>query len=194
MNLRPVLVSVIALLVVAAGAFALIPFEVAEHQTSVDGATGTAVAGNATADLDEPIAVYVEGPGWTAGAVSHHLVGDLRAAGYTADQTRTLEDTDGPILAVRVLDVDAAYRPLSPTASAEWRFVYATSGNASFVREQLSTKDGPVVVSDRERFVVEGQYSLQDDTSGVISVPQYRGGIADRIAATTAEKLQAATN
>ncbi len=194
MNLRPVLVSVVALVVVAAGAFALLPFEVAEHQSSVDGATGTAVAGNATADLDQPIAVYVEGPGWTAGAVSHHLVGDLRGAGYTADQAQTLEETDGPILAVRVLDVDANYRPLSPTASAEWRFVYATSGNASFVREQLSTEDGPVVDSDRERFVVEGQFSLRDDTDGIVSVPRYRGGLADRIAATTVEKLQAATN
>ena len=194
MNLRPVLVSVIALLVVAAAAFALIPFEAAEHQSSVEGATGTAVAGNATADLDQPIAVYVEGPGWTAGAVSHHLVGDLRGAGYTADQAQTLEETDGPILAVRVLDVDTNYRPVSPTASAEWRFVYATSGNASFVREELSTKDGPVVDSDRERFVVEGQFSLRDDANGIVSVPQYRGGLADRIAATTVEKLRTAAS
>lgn len=194
MNLRPVLVSVFALLVVVAGAFALIPFQAAEHQTVVEGATGTAVAGNATADIHQPIAVYVEGPGWTAGAVSHHLVGDLRGAGYTADQTESIEDADGPILAVRVIDVDAEYRPFSPTATAEWRFVYASSGNSTFVREQLSTEAGPVVVSDRERFVVEGQYSLRDDVSGVISVPQYRAGIADRIAATTAEKLQEAAS
>lgn len=183
----------VALVVVAAGAFALLPFEAAEHHTSVEGATGTAVAGNASAHLEQPIAVYVEGPGWTAGAVSHHLVGDLRGAGYSADQVESLEDADGPILAVRVLDIDAEYRPISPTASAEWRFVYATSGNASFVREQLSTESGPVVVSDRERFIVEGQYTLQDDVSGVISVPQYRAGIADRVAGTTAEKLQEAT-
>lgn len=184
----------VALLVVAAGAFALIPFEVAEHNRSVEGATGKAVAGNATADLDQPIAVYVEGPGWSAGAVSHHLVGDLRGAGYTADQMESLEDADGPILALRVLDVDAEYRPISPTATARWRFVYASSGNATFVREQLSTEAGPVVVSNRERFVVEGQYTLQDDVGGVISVPQYRAGIADWIGATTAEKLQEATS
>lgn len=194
MNLRAVLVSLLALLVVAAGAFALIPFQAAEHQTSVEGATGTAVAGNATAELDDPIAVYVEGPGWTAGAVSHHLVGDLRGAGYDADQAQSLQDTGGPILAVRILDVDADYWPLSPTGSAEWRFVYVTSGNATFVREQLSTEAGPVVVSDGERFVVEGQFTLQDGVRGVISIPQYRAGIADRIAATTAEKLQAAAN
>ena len=194
MNLRPVLVSVVALLVVVSGVFALLPFQAAEHRTSVEGSTGTAVAGNATAELDQPIAVYVEGPGWSAGAVSHHVVGDLRGSGYTADQAQTLEDADGPILAVRILEVDANYWPLSPTATAKWRFVYATSGNATFVREQLSTESGPVVTSDSERFVVEGQFTLQDDVRGVISIPQYREGIADRIAATTAEKLQEASS
>lgn len=192
MTLRPYVVSVAVLLVVVAGAVALLPFQAAEHQATVEGATGRAVVGNATAELEQPIQVYVEGGGWAAGAVGHHLVGDLRAADIEATRVEQLQQADGPILAVRILELDASYRPLSPTASARWRFVYATSGNASFVRTQLSTEDGPVVVSNRERFVVEGQYTLHDDVRGVISVPQYRAGIADRIASTTAEKLQSA--
>lgn len=181
-------------LLVVAGAFALLPFQAAEHRTTVEGASGTARVGNATADLDGPVDVYVEGPDWVAGAVSHYLVGDLRAAGVEARQVERLEDADYPILAVRVLALDASYWPVSPTASAEWRFVYATSGNATFVRSQLASEDGPLVVSNRERFVVEGEYTLRDDVRGIVSIPAYRAGIADRIAAATAEKLQAAAS
>lgn len=193
MNTRAVVIGVALIIVVTAGAFALLPFEAAEHRTNVEGSTGTAVVGNASAELEGPIAVYVEGPGWSAGAVSHFVVGGLRDAGYTADQTETLADHDGPILAVRILDLDAAYRPVSPTGTVEWRFVYATSGNASFVRDQLSTEHGPVVVSDRERFVVEGEFKLQDDVRGVVSVPAYRSGLAERVGSTTVERLRAAT-
>lgn len=189
MNYRPVLVTAAALAVVVAGAFALLPFQAAEHETSVEGATGRAVAGNATAELDRPVAVYVEGPTWVSSAVGHYLVGDLRAAGVDATQVERLQDTDGPLLAVRVLDLDAPYRPVSPSASARWRFVYATSGNATTVRDQLETEHGPVVTSDSERFVLEGQFSIRDDVRGVVSIPQYRAEIAERIAAHTASEV-----
>lgn len=192
MNPRPVLLGAAVVLLVVAGAFALLPFEAAEHRTSVEGATGTAVAGNATAELDRGVDVYVEGPAWVAGAVSHFLVGDLRAAGIDANQIERLEAADQPVLAVRVLELDASYWPVSPTASAEWRFVHTTAGNNTYVRKQLSTESGPTVTSADQRFVAEGQYTLRDDVRGVISIPAYREGIADRIAATTAENLRAA--
>lgn len=192
MNLRPVAVSAVVLLVVLAGAFALLPFQAAEHETTVEGSTGRAVLNNATADFDQPVQVYVEGQGWAAGAVSHFLVGDLRAAGIQAEQAETLQNASGPILAVRLLELDAGYWPVSPTATARWRFVYVTSGNATMAREQLVTEAGPVVLAYDEQFVVEGQFTLTDDVRGVISIPQYREGIADRIASTTAERLQAA--
>lgn len=192
MHLRSILIAALVLLLVLSGAFALLPFQAAEHRASVQGATGTASAGDATAEFERGVDVYVEGPTWVAGAVGHYLVGDLRAAGIDARQVERLQAADRPLLAVRVLDLDASYWPVSPTATAEWRFVYATSGNATFVREQLATEHGPVVTSRSEAFVVEGEFRLQDDVRGVISIPQYRAGIADRIAATTAEKLQAA--
>lgn len=192
MTRRSVLLGVFILLLTVSGAFALLPYEIAEHRTTVNGSTGTAVAGNATAGLDGPVAVYVDGPGWTATAVGHYLVGDLRAAGAGASQVSTIEDSEGPLLAVRILDLDTNYQPLSPTATVRWRFVYVASGNASLAREQLATEHGPVIGSDRERFVVEGQYTLRNDVRGVITIPAYRQGIADRIASTTVEKLQAA--
>lgn len=192
MNFRPVVIVGTALILVVAGAFALLPFQAAEHRTTVDGATGTASVGNATAALDGPVDVYVEGPDWAAGAVSHFLVGDLRAAGVQAEQVTYLENADRPILAVRIVSLNASYWPVSPTATADWRFVYTTSGNETFIRQQLATSDGPVINSSEERFVVEGQYALRDDVRGIVSIPAYRSGIADRIAATTAETLQAA--
>jgi hypothetical protein len=191
-NRRPLLVSLVLLALIVTGTFALLPFQVAEHTTDVEGATGRAVAGNATAEFDRPVRVYVEGGGWAAGAVGHFLVGDLRAAGIDATQVATLEDTDGPLLAVRVLSLDAPYRPVSPSTTAEWRFVYVTSGNATMAREQLATEGGPVVLTNEERYVIEGEFTLRDNVRGVISVPQFREGIADRIAATTAERLRAA--
>lgn|GEM_PF-3458859 len=190
MNFRPVVLVGTVVLLVVAGAFALLPFQAAEHRTTVEGATGTASVGNETAALDGPVDVYVEGPDWAAGAVSHFLVGDLRAAGTRAEQVESLRNADRPLLAVRIVSLNASYWPMSPTATADWRFVYTTSGNATFVREQLATRDGPAINSSEERFVVEGQYRLRDDVRGVISIPAYRSGIADRVAATTAEKLQ----
>lgn len=193
MNVRPVLVSGVALLVVAAGIVALLPVELATHQTSVDGVTGSAVAPNASADFDGPVAVYVEGPGWSSNAVSHFLVGDLRAAGIDADVVSTLDAADGPVLAVRILDLDTTYRPVSPTASVRWRFVYTTTANTSYVQNQLATAGGPSVSTNETGFVVEGEYTLRDDVDGVISIPAYREAVADRVAATTAEKLLAAS-
>lgn len=183
---------VVALLVVTAGFVGFADATALSGQTNTSASTGTARANDATASLSGPVALYVAGDGWLETAIADDLERTLRARGATVTRVHSLAAPTGqPLLAVRVTDADVRYRPLSPSATLAASFAYLTSGNATLADDLLH---GEVLVirSARDAYVVGGDVSLRDRTSGFATWPAYQRRVATATVTAMVDQLAAA--
>lgn len=181
---------VAALVVVLAGALLLAVADLSVATS--EAATGTTVAvsstNDATADLDGELLLYVHGD------APEELVTGLVAAfeerGVTVERIDELQPHhDTPVAALAVDDWQLGWRAVTADADVTWRLVYSPGNTTSF--GTLLAGDTGTVLTDENPYVLEGTFRTTDRTTGVVSWPAYRRGVAERSADAALEALWA---
>ncbi|MFW5903216.1 MAG: hypothetical protein ACOCS7_00605 [Halolamina sp.] len=173
------LAATLVVLAVGTGvAFAVVDASVLQGETATDSTTGTSQVSNATATLQGPVTLAVEGDGWLEQAVGNRVEAELIDRGATVTRVDTPTDSGGaPVLAIGVAEKRVGYTPFTPSATVETRFAYVTSGNGTLATS-IVRGDPMVVHSNRDVYVVGGTVSVQDRARGVSTWPAYQRRVA----------------
>jgi hypothetical protein len=208
MNRVPTVVLVVglALAVLTGSAFAFADFGAAQSATSVQSGVSTSATSDATVDLSDGVYVYVAGETVADREFEAELVETLRAEGIDASSVSEIRPTyDRPVLLVGHSAWNLNYTPVRADASVDWTFLYVQTGNISqfgqttfhsddFAADRVLdrlTGEGfrPIVLTGPDQVVVNGQLTLADETTGVLSLPYYDRHVRDAVATKTAESL-----
>jgi len=167
---------------------AFVPFHALESETAVDSGVGTARANDATAPSDGPLRLVVLGDGPFAEQFESSLAEQLEPRWGTVERVDEPTPGETPILVVGMAETDIRYNPVSPTAEATVEFAFVGSGNGT-VAAQFARGETPMVITNETPYVVQGDVTIRDRSSGVASLPGYRNLVADRLAESLAEAL-----
>ncbi|WP_254535445.1 hypothetical protein [Halomarina litorea] len=164
---------VLAALVVFAGvAVTSVDFAAMESQTEARSTVAASATNGSGAALDDTLSLYVAEEGPFADAVADALVAAFAAEGVTATRVDSLAGLDGPVLAVAVPDYGFDYTPWSSEGAATVRFVYSSVGNTTAFEAHLAGENG-VVGDESNPYVMLGDVSLTDRSTGLMSLPAY---------------------
>lgn len=176
-------------LVVTAGVVAFADAGALSGRTATEASTGTARANDATASLRDPVVLHVSGDGWLERAVGDRV--EARLADRGAEVTR-VDSLDGPVdsavLVIAVTDARVEYDPFSPSSRVSAEFAYVASGNVTLAQDMLAA-DPIVISSSVDSYVVGGDVTVEDETSGLATWPAYQRRIADLVADPIVENL-----
>ena len=162
-------------------AFTTLSFQAMESRTAADASVGTAQSNDATAPLDRPLQLVVLGEGPVADRLGPAL--ESRLSSRVVDVELADEPAaayPGPVLVVGVNE-SLAYNPVTPRARVTLEFGFVGSGNGTLA-SQFATGDQPMVLTNRDPYVVQGDVTLRDESRGVVSLPAYRAHVTDRLA------------
>lgn len=173
------LAATLVVLALATGlAFAFVDASALQGQTAFDSTTGTSQLDNATATLEGPLTLAVDGDGWPEQAVGDRVETELRDRGATVTRVDALDDPlDEPVLVIDISAKQVDYSPFTPSATVEARYAYVQSGNATLATSMVRG-DPMVVRSNRDVYVVSGSVTAQDRATGVATWPAYQRRVA----------------
>lgn len=183
---------VLALLVVSAGVVAFVDASALSAQTQANASTGTARANDATASLSDPVVLHVRGDGWLERALADRVEARLTDRGATVTTVDTLEaSVDSAVLVLTVTNASVGYSPYSPGAVVTAEFAYVASGNATLAQQMLDA-DPIVISSSADSYVVGGDVTVREETSGFATWPAYQRRVATAVADSMVDQLAAA--
>ena len=207
MNRVPTAVLVVGLVlaVLLGSGFAFADFGATRSQTGVQSGVSTASTGDATVDLSGGIYVFVAGDTPADREFEAALVAALRELGIDATAVDLRQTYDRPVLLVGHEAWDLDYTPVRADATVDWQFLYVQSGNLTqfgssdwwsddFSTERLVTRletddFRPIVLTGPPQIVVDGHFTMTDETTGVLSFPYYDRHVRTAVASTTVDDL-----
>ncbi|WP_255196416.1 hypothetical protein [Halorarius litoreus] len=208
MNRVPPVALVVALVftVLVGSAFSFADFGATQSATSVQSGVSTSSIGDETVDLSGGLYVFVAGDDPADREFATALVDELRARGVDAEEVTELrEQFDRPVILVghEVWRLD--YTPVRADATVDWQFLYVQSGTLTQfgsstpwdddftptrLLERLAADDfRPIILSNETTVVVDGHFTLTDETTGVLSLPHYDRHVRDAVAVATVDAL-----
>ncbi|UWG48802.1 Uncharacterized protein HSRCO_2538 [Halanaeroarchaeum sp. HSR-CO] len=190
---RRSLYALLVVTIVGAGivGFGFVDASILESETTIDSSVGTSQVNNARASLDGPVTLYVAGDGWLEAGMADRIADDLAQRGATVTRVESLEkDSEGPILAILVTESSISYSPLSPSSTVETSFAYVHSGNATLASAIVD--DAPIVIDNRDAYVVDGDVTVADRSSGLATWPAYQRRVATANARAVTDALASA--
>lgn len=179
---------VAALAVVLAGALLLAAADLsaATSDTATDSTVGVSSTNGAAAGLDGELLLYVHGE--APDELVTAFVAAAEERGVTVDRIDELDPHhDTPVAALVVDDWRLGWRAVTAEADVTWRLVYSPGNTTSF--GTLLAGDTGTVLTDENPYVLEGTFHTTDRTTGVVSWPAYRRGVAERSADAAVEAL-----
>lgn len=179
-----------ALVVLTGFAFTSLDFAAAESRTEAESTVASSALNGSGAALDDTVSLYVAEEGPFGDAVADALVAAFVAEGVTATRVDSLAGLDGPVLAVAVPDYGFDYAPWSAEGAATVRFVYSSVGNTTAFAAHLAGEDG-VVVGETNPYVMLGDVSLTDRSTGLLSLPAYDRHVTTATAEETVARFLA---
>jgi len=179
-------VAAVAVVLVGALLLAAADLSVATSEAATDTTVTTASTNDATADLDGELSLYVHGD------APEELVTGLVAAfeerGVTVERIDDLDPHhDTPVAALAVDDWQLSWRAVTADADVTWRLVYSPGNTSSF--DTLLAGETGVTSTDENPYVLAGTFHTTDRTTGVVTWPAYRRGVAERSADAAVEAL-----
>ncbi|MGM0397680.1 MAG: hypothetical protein ACQEQY_01680 [Halobacteriota archaeon] len=171
--------------------FGFVDAGILESEAAIDSSVGTSRTNDASAALDGPVTLYVAGDGWLEARMADRIADDLAQHGATVTRVQSLdEDSEDPILAILVTESSVSYSPISPSSTIEASFAYVHSGNATLASAIVD--DAPIVIDDRDAYVVDGDVTVSDRSSGLATWPAYQRRVATTNAAAVMDALTSA--
>ena len=183
-RLLAVLLSIVA---VVGLAISFVPFHVLESQTDANSSVGTSQANNATAPVGGPVRLVVLEDSAFAERFETELATQLESRWDSVERLEEPVAGDSPILVVGISRSNLRYNPVSPAADVNVEFAFVGSGNGTLAA-QFARGESPIVLSNENPYVVQGEISVQDRSTGFASLPGYR----NKVSAETAARLAAA--
>lgn len=182
---------VLATLVVLTGvAFTSLDFAAVESRTGAESTVVSSATNGSGAALDDAVSLYVAEEGPFADAIADSLVAAFAAEGVTATRVDSLAGLDGPVLAVAVPDYGFDYTPWSSDGAATVRFVYSSVGNTTTFEAHLAGENG-VANGETNPYVMLGDVSLTDRSTGLMSLPAYDRHVTTATAEETVARFLA---
>lgn len=177
--------------VIIAGAFTSLSFHVMESETASNSSVGTSQANDATAPTGVPLQVIVLGEGPVADRLADDLETSLSDRWTAITVAEEPTSVDGPVYVVRIGEADVAYNPVTPSARVTAHFAFVGSGNGTLAA-QLASGDTTPVLTNENPYVVHGDVTVVDESTGLVSIPGYRDHVARQLAGELARSLSSA--
>jgi hypothetical protein len=194
------LIATLILLVAGCAASLLVMnFQVKQSQSNVDKqiSTYTAEPQNSSGfPAQMRLAVYVQGSDRMAERLRKTLKGQLAAvpAFQQVDLiSEAPEISDQPVLVVEFTQRNITWTPVKSVSKIDLQAAFASDGDVSWRHEK------PVIMNNRGESVirVEGEFTLNDNTLGLVSRPAYQEylgeQLANNISAALKEALETST-
>lgn len=197
------LVVGLALAVLLGSGFAFADFGATQSQTGVQSGVSTSAANGATVDLSGGLYVFVAGDTPADREFETALVEEFGSRGIDAAAVDLHERYDRPVLLVGQETWELDYTPVRADATVDWQFLYVQSGNLTqfgssspwatdFSTDRLLTRlesddFRPIILTGPSQVVVDGHFTMTDETTGVLSFPHYDRHVRDAVAATTVD-------
>lgn len=182
-------ILLIVILVLLALALNFLDFHMAQSNTRVEHTLGTARAGDTLPQNMGPGATLyyaVRGEEQLAAAMRAALKRELEAlpeVGTATDISGMAEESRAPLLLVE-LAPERLWTPVYGRASLSAQVYYAFDGDAPWpTGEAIVLEDSPAVKAS-------GEFTLTDNSWGLISKPAYSAHVADALAQDIAAALQ----
>lgn len=185
------LALVVFVVLAAAFAFVFVSFHAMESRTTADFTVGTSQANDAKAPMDQPLHIVVLGDGPVAERLAAELEGSLADRWTVVRADDAAQTFDGPVYVVGLSDPEIRYNPITPSARVRAEFGFVGTGNGTLAAE-FARGNEQGVLTNVNPYVVHGDVTIVDESSGLVSMPGYYDHVSARLATKLVESLTSA--